>query len=342
MNPLDFDFHLPQSLIASRPAKERDSSRLLVLLKDGSSEHRLFKDIVEYLSRGDMLLLNRTKVMPVRLQAFKPTGGRLDILLVKGVSDSRWEILCSKKYTGRIKIPNPSGDSAYLEAEIEKGGYLVFPGPREELFMACGMPLPPYIKRLPDREDMERYQTVYAEVEGSIAAPTAGLHFTDGLLDAIRDRGVLIRHLTLHVGKGTFIPIKAESLEGHRMEEEYFEIPPALLREIEETKLRGGRLISVGTTTTRAIEALASGRYAAKEGAAADGLIKGATDIFIYPGYGFRAADCLLTNFHLPRSTPLMLASAFAGRENLLKAYREAIRMGYRFFSYGDAMLIAG
>lgn len=334
MNIEDFSYPLPDSLIALEPAKERDGSRLLVLNRDGSLEHKRFYDIPDYLNIGDMLVLNKTKVLRARLEAFKPTGGRLDILLVRHISANRWEILCPKRYTGKVGVGRTP-----LSAEVYNGRYLTFYGSEEELYSAGRMPLPPYIKRRPVALDDEWYQTVYAEAEGSIAAPTAGLHFTKGLINAIEGKGVLLRYLTLHVGKGTFIPVKAESLKDHHMESEYLEISSSLIREIKEVKASGRKVISVGTTTTRALEASMSPHLKAS-GASGNGIIKGETDLFITPGYEFKAVDSLITNFHLPCSTPLVLASAFAGTKRLLEAYAVSVRSGYRFFSYGDAMLI--
>jgi S-adenosylmethionine:tRNA ribosyltransferase-isomerase len=340
MKITDFDFHLPQSLIASEPLRKRDDSRLLVLHMDGAIEHRKFHDVVEYLDKGDMLLLNNTKVLPVRLTGIKPTGGRLEILLVRHISGTRWEILCPKRYTGTLKVSEKLSLQVYegKTADIISSGDL-----KETLWETGQMPLPPYIKRKPNRMDKQWYQTVYAKCEGSIAAPTAGLHFTEDLLKKLEDKGVLIRYLTLHVGKGTFTPIRTDSVEDHIMEPEYFEIDKRLIEEISNLK---GKLISVGTTTTRAIEGFFSNRYAPNTNepffaqAKPNGTFRGSTDIFIYPGYRFKAVKGLITNFHLPRSTPLMLVSALCGTEKLLSAYAEAVKKGYRFFSYGDAMLI--
>jgi S-adenosylmethionine:tRNA ribosyltransferase-isomerase len=332
----DFDFPLPDSLIASEPAAERDGSRLLVLGKDGAVEHRVFRDVVDYLEAGDMLLLNRTRVLPVRLSGLKATGGRLDIVLVRNLSGSTWEILSRGRYTGPLRV------SGSLSASIRDGrtAELQFRGELEEVLLKEGqMPLPPYIKRAPRQMDKERYQTVYAREAGSIAAPTAGLHFTEELLRKIEQKGVLLRYLTLHVGRGTFAAMRAEEVEDHRMEKESFEAQKGLIEEIDRLR---GRLVAVGTTTTRALEGLLSGRYEASGngGGPGEGKVSGTTDIFIYPGYRFRAVRGLITNFHLPRSTPLMLASALAGRERLLATYAAAVRENYRFFSYGDAMLI--
>ena len=347
MKTADFDFDLPSELIALRPAPERDHARLLVVHQDGETEHRLFPDIRDYLECGDLLILNNTKVMPVRLIGSKPSGGKVDMILVKENQSGVWEVFCRGHYAGPVSLRDGIEAELLCEDSRAAGGEkkkcLRFLN-REardigELLERCGsMPLPPYIKRLPDEEDRERYQTVYAERIGSIAAPTAGLHFTDEVLNGFSEKGVIIRKLTLHVGPGTFKPIKAEDLQRHAMQSEYFEIAAPVLSEIAEVKKSGKRVVTVGTTTTRALEGFLSKAYQAAGNR--DGTVRGYTDIFIHPGYQFRVADALLTNFHLPRSTPLMLASAFCGFEKLMRAYREAISMGYRFFSYGDAMLI--
>jgi S-adenosylmethionine:tRNA ribosyltransferase-isomerase len=339
MKTKDFDFHLPAGLIAKQPAPLRDSSRLLVLHRDGHRDgkirHKRFSDLPEYLHAGDMLILNNTKVFPARLTCRKPGGDRLDILLVKRISGNRWEILSKGRYTGRLMV----SEGLSLDVFEGKTAEIISSGDIGQRLWECGnMPLPPYIKREPNASDKTRYQTVYAEAEGSIAAPTAGLHFTNELLKRIKEKGVVIRYLTLHVGRGTFTPIKSGDVEGHKMEPEGFEFKGSLIGEIEKTKADGGRVFAVGTTVTRCIEGFASGRCILE--ATKNGAIEGTTDIFIYPGYCFRVVDSLITNFHLPRSTPLMLASAFAGFENIKAAYEIAAGAGYRFFSYGDAMLM--
>jgi len=335
MDTRDFDFFLPEELIALEPAPRRDASRLLILSHKGMG-HGFFQDIPAYLDKGDMLLINDTKVMPVRLLGRKPSGGRLEVLLVREKAPHYWEALWKGRYTGPLKI----SDELSVELRAGKEARLIAQDPRLALLNEGLMPLPPYIKRTPHEGDRERYQTVYAEKGFSIAAPTAGLHFTKELLEEIARSGVLIRKITLNVGKGTFIPIQSERVEEHRMKEEDFELDSSLPGEIEKVKSAGGKIFAVGTTTTRAIEGFLSGRYINPENFAQNGRIRGRTDIFIYPGYRFRAVDSLITNFHLPRSTPLMLASALAGRERLLSAYGEAVSRLYRFFSYGDAMLI--
>lgn len=344
MKVADFDFFLPKELIAKRPVKERDNSKLLVLHRDGMVEHSRFSDLPTYLVPGDMLLINNTKVFPARLTGYKTTGGTLEILLIREKKDNVWEVLSKGGYTGKLKI------SEELHAVIKDGKTASFEysGDFMDVIWKCGnMPLPPYIRRLPDALDKERYQTVYAKEEGSIAAPTAGLHFTERLLKEIISKGIVVRELTLHVGVGTFRPIRSEHVEEHSMEPEYFDIEGNLIFEIERTKSAGNRIVAVGTTTTRSIEGFISGMYKNTEvetrrdgETAQNGTMKGCTDIFIYPGYEFKTVTSLITNFHLPRSTPLMLASALCGWEKLLESYEEAMRAKYRFFSYGDAMLI--
>ncbi len=333
MKSKEFDFELPKELVAQRP-EERGSSRLLVLKRDGQILHRSFSQVVEFLNEGDMLILNNTKVLPVRLEGRKSTGGRIEVLLVSPAGEDIWRVLTRENYKGIVRV------SEDLELEImgNERARLHCKGDLQEILWRAGqMPLPPYIRRKPLPEDKTWYQTIYAEIPGSVAAPTAGLHFKEEILKGLSEKGVLIRKLTLHVGPGTFRLIRTEDIEDHKMEQEFFEIPVPLFNEIRKVKEAGGRVIATGTTTTRALEGYASGRYMTL---AVNGQLKGSTDIFIYPGYEFKIIDGLITNFHLPRSTPLLLASAFAGIENLQKAYKEAIAMGYRFFSYGDAMLI--
>lgn len=367
MKTTDFDFQLPESLIAKRPATPRDNCRLLVLRRDGSLEHRRFFHLPEYLAKGDLLLLNNTKVFPAKLTGKKQTGGRLEMLLVRETEPGVWEVLTREKYTGKIQL------SEEFSGEMFEGKSLKFHTGaknildfRKALWNLGSMPLPPYIKRKPQEMDKEWYQTVYASREGSIAAPTAGLHFTRELLSALEEKGVIVRFLTLHVGIGTFKPIRVENPEEHSMDAELFEIDGDLLKTISKVKEYGGRLVSVGTTTTRAIEGFFSGRFkdcnelSSELGVESserkqmhpapnsklrtlnccNGSFRGKTDIFIYPGYQFCAVDSLITNFHLPGSTPLMLTAAFSGIKNLLDAYLCAVSMEYRFFSYGDAMLI--
>ncbi len=365
MKTADFDFHLPQELIASRPSEKRDCSQLLILHRDGFVEHKRFYDILDYLEEGDMMLMNNTKVFPARIIGKNMGGRTVDILLVRETADkSVWEILCKGPCDGPVTFFDG------VEAEIEthcsgnkngKKRYLRLPENAvvrlNDLVWKYGyMPLPPYIKRMPEDADKERYQTVYAEKQGSIAAPTAGLHFTDDLIRKIQNKGVFVRFVTLHVGTGTFKPVRAEALEDHNMDSEYFEMDQCVIQELQQVKKSGRKVVAVGTTTTRTLEGIASGTCVisnelnTSSGPLVKGgppdtcgrapVIKGTTDIFICPGYSFKAVDCLVTNFHLPRSTPLMLVSALSDFGKITKAYKEAIAKDYRFFSYGDAMLI--
>jgi len=334
MKITDFDYLLPQHLIAQRPLTDRSGSRLLILQRDGSIEHKRFIDLPSYLGKGDMLLINNTKVFPARLSAYNRYGRKTDILLVRKKDDASWEVLSKGGITGRLRI------SDELQVELHNGNTAQFicSGNFMDIIWKYGaMPLPPYMNRLPDESDKISYQTVFAKEEGSIAAPTAGLHFTDMLLNDITKREIRIREITLHVGIGTFKPIRTESVDEHSMDAESFEIDKRLISEINDTKASGKRVVCVGTTTTRALEGYISGNCHVKSH---NGTLKGMTDIFIYPGYDFKIADSLITNFHLPRSTPLMLVSALCGWKNLAKAYKEAIAGRYRFLSYGDAMLI--
>jgi S-adenosylmethionine:tRNA ribosyltransferase-isomerase len=331
----EFDYHLPKSQIAQYPLKERDSSRLFVLYKKlNKFEHRVFRDIVEYLRPGDVLVLNDTKVIPARLYGVKPSGGRAEILLLKELRPNTWQALVKGLHEGTVKLKY--GITALVSrsngiAEVKFTGGDI----KESLNKIGVMPLPPYIRRKADQSDVQHYQTVYAKKEGAIAAPTAGLHFTDKLLNTIKEKGVEIKTLTLHISYGTFKPVLSTDIEKHQMDEEFYEIPEATTEAVNCAKLEGRRVIAVGTTVTRALEA-----------SAVDGLgamIKAGTgkaSIFIYPGYRFKIIDGLITNFHLPKSTPMMLTSAFSGLSLLKKAYSEAQKRGYRFFSYGDAMII--
>lgn len=332
MRASDFDFSLPESLIANEPVRPRDHCRLLILNREGQIDERYFFHLSDYLEKGDLLLFNNTKVFPARLAGRKKTGGKVEFLLVREIDPFTWEILCRERFTGFLTISE--GFFADIKdgriATIKYDGVLI-----DKLWHIGEMPLPPYIKRRPDERDKEWYQTVFAERIGSIAAPTAGIHFTPELIEKIRSKGVSVVFITLHVGTGTFRPVKAEDIEDHRMDPEYFEIDKDVLKAIERAKAAGRRVFAVGTTTTRAVEG-----FFTHGGEVHNGLIKGMTDIFIYPGYKFKVIDGLITNFHLPRSTPLYLTSALCGRENLMKAYRFAISKRYRFFSYGDAMLI--
>lgn len=340
MKTSDFYFDLPEELIAQDPLDDRSSSRLMVLDKDtGHITHRIFHDITEYLNPGDCLVINDTKVIPARLIGSKEdTGAKIEILLLKRKENDVWETLVKpgKKCRPGAKIVFGNGE---LRAEIlevlEDGNRLVhfsYEGIFEEVLDRLGqMPLPPYITH--KLKDKNRYQTVYAKYEGSAAAPTAGLHFTKELLKQIENMGVKIARVTLHVGLGTFRPVKVENVLEHHMHSEYYQVTPEAAEMINETKKNGGRVISVGTTSTRTLESVAL-----EDGTIIPG--SGNTEIFIYPGYRFKAIDCLITNFHLPESTLLMLVSALAGKENILAAYEEAVRERYRFFSFGDAMFI--
>ncbi len=336
----DFDYDLPPELIAQDPAPCRDESRLMVLFRDdGRTEHRLFRDIVEYLSPPDVLVLNDTRVIPGRLTGRKAEGGaEVEVLLLRPLDERRWEALVRPGRRVRPGTRLVFGDGlaeGLVEDVTETGGRVVsFTSalPFEEVLSRLGkMPLPPYIKKYP--EDPERYQTVYARQEGSAAAPTAGLHFTTELLGRIEARGVQLVRVLLHVGLGTFRPVRVQDITRHHMHAEYYEVTEEAARAINAARARGGRLVAVGTTTTRCLETVAG-----EDGQVRPGT--GWTDIFIYPGYRFKAVDALVTNFHLPKSTLLMMVSAFAGRETILNAYRTAVEMRYRFFSFGDAMLI--
>ena len=335
MKVTDFDFFLPKDLIAKRPLNEQTSSRLLVLHRDGTIEHKKFYDLPLYLTKGDMLIINNTKVFPARLTGLKKDGGKIDILLIrKKDGNSVWEVLSRGRFTGILKI----SEGLQLELHDGKTAHFKYSGDFMDIIWKYGnMPLPPYIRRLPDELDKKTYQTIFAKKEGSIAAPTAGLHFTDKLLKEITSKGIIVRELTLHIGTGTFRPIRTEDVEEHSMEAECFEIEKGLISEIRKTKASGKRIISVGTTTTRALEGYMSGKCNV---ISQNGRLRGSTDAFIYPGYTFGVIDSLITNFHLPRSTPLMLVSALCGFEKLMNAYKEAIARKYRFLSYGDAMLI--
>ena len=340
MRTADFFYDLPEELIAQDPLPDRSSSRLLCLdRRTGDLRHGSFRQIGEMLCAGDCLVINDTRVIPARLIGKREdTGGAVELLLLNRRENDIWETLVrpGKRCRAGTRLVFGDGRLTAVITEVEaEGNRLVqffYDGIFEEVLDALGeMPLPPYIKhRLQDRE---RYQTVYAVHDGSAAAPTAGLHFTNELLQEIEERGVRIARVTLHVGLGTFRPVKTEIISDHHMHSEYYEVTPEAARIVNETRAAGGRVVCVGTTSCRTIESAAG----------EDGLLhegKGWTDIFIYPGYEFRLMDGLITNFHLPGSTLLMLVSAFAGRDHILAAYREAVEQRYRFFSFGDAMLI--
>lgn len=336
----DFYFNLPQELIAQDPLEDRSSSRLLMLNKNtGQVEHEIFKNIIDYLQEGDCLVLNNTKVIPARLLGEKEdTGAHVEVLLLKRHEGDVWETLVKPGKKCRPGSRLSFGDGL-LKAEVlevvEEGNRLIhfeYEGIFEEVLDKLGeMPLPPYITH--KLQDKNRYQTVYAKYDGSAAAPTAGLHFTPKLLADIEAKGVKIAYVTLHVGLGTFRPVKEDNILDHHMHSEYYQVSEEAAKIINDTKQAGGRVICVGTTSCRTVESAST----------SDGVIHAGcdnTEIFIYPGYQFKVLDCLITNFHLPESTLVMLVSALAGRENVLAAYEEAIREKYRFFSFGDAMFI--
>ena len=340
MNVSEFNFDLPQELIAQDPLEDRSSSRLLVLDKEtGDIQHKNFRDLLSYLRRGDCLVVNDTKVIPARLYGVKEeTEAKIEVLLLKRRESDLWETLVKPGKKARPGTVISFGGGILKGTVIdvvEEGNRLIrfsYEGIFEEILDQLGqMPLPPYITH--ELKDKNRYQTVYAKHDGSAAAPTAGLHFTEELLEEIRNIGVCIAHVTLHVGLGTFRPVKVDNILDHHMHSEFYVVEEAEAEKINGAKREGGRVICVGTTSCRALESAAG----------EDGILKagsGWTDIFIYPGYRFKILDCLVTNFHLPESTLVMLVSALAGRERVLHAYREAVREQYRFFSFGDCMLI--
>lgn len=339
MKTSDFFYDLPEELIAQDPLEDRTASRLLVLNREtGAVEHKIFSDVIDYLNEGDCLVINNTRVIPARLIGEKEgTGGKVEVLLLKRRANDVWETLVKPGKKLRPGARVTFGDGR-LKAEIleiaEEGNRLVrfyYEGIFEEILDSLGeMPLPPYITH--KLEDKEMYQTVYAKYDGSAAAPTAGLHFTKELLSKIEEKGIKIASITLHVGLGTFRPVKVDDVNNHHMHTEWYEVNAEAADIINETKRNGGRVICVGTTSCRTIESVAdeNGYMKAKTGE---------TDIFIYPGYKFKVMDGLITNFHLPESTLVMLVSAFAGKENVLAAYETAVKERYRFFSFGDAMI---
>ncbi|NLI59086.1 MAG: tRNA preQ1(34) S-adenosylmethionine ribosyltransferase-isomerase QueA [Clostridium sp.] len=340
MRVSDFHYDLPQELIAQEPLKDRHLSRLLVLDKEtGNIEHKVFKDIIKYLNKGDCIVLNDTRVLPARLLGEKEdTGGKIEFVLLKKIEGDIWEVILKPGRRAKPKARFIFGNGE-LKAEVleivEEGNRLVrfeYEGVFEEVLDRVGIvPLPPYITKKLD--DSERYQTVYSRHKGSAAAPTAGLHFTKELLDEVKNKGIEIAFVTLHVGLGTFRPVKVEDIKEHKMHSEYYWIDEEVCEKINRAKKNGNRVISVGTTSSRVLETVGD----------ENGMVKpqkGWTDIFIYPGYNFKVVDALITNFHLPCSTLLMLVSALTGRENMLKAYNEAVKERYRFFSFGDAMFI--
>ncbi|KXG43105.1 tRNA preQ1(34) S-adenosylmethionine ribosyltransferase-isomerase QueA [Tepidibacillus infernus] len=341
MNIELFDFYLPEELIAQTPLKNRAESKMLTLnRKTGEIRHHHFKDIVDYLQPGDTLVLNDTKVLPARLFGIKKeTGAKIEVLLLKQLENDRWETLVKPGKKLRVGHQIIFGDgllTGIVEDMTEVGGRIIrfqYQGVFNEILDQLGqMPLPPYIKE--QLEDKDRYQTVYAKNLGSAAAPTAGLHFTKELLEQIKEKGIEILYITLHVGLGTFRPVQAQNIEEHHMHSEFYSLSEEVAEKLNQAKSDGRRIIAVGTTSVRTLETVIdqeSRRFIAKQGW---------TDIFIYPGYQFKAIDAMITNFHLPKSSLIMLVSALAGREQVMKAYREAIQHHYRFFSFGDAMFI--
>ena len=340
MKTSDFYYDLPKELIAQDPLEDRSSSRLLVLhRKSGRVEHRVFTDIVEYLKPGDCLVRNNTKVIPARLYGTRvDTGATIELLLLKRMENDVWETLVKPGKKARQGVVISFGDGI-LTGEIidvkEDGNRLIqfrYEGIFEEILDQLGqMPLPPYITHT--LKDKNRYQTVYAKYEGSAAAPTAGLHFTEELFQKLEEKGVLVANVTLHVGLGTFRPVKVDDVSKHHMHSEFYQVTKEEADRINKAKQAGGRIVCVGTTSCRTIESAADENGVLKPG-------QGDTDIFIYPGYSFKMMDVLITNFHLPESTLLMLVSALAGKEQVMRVYEEAVRERYRFFSFGDAMII--
>ncbi|MBI5888835.1 MAG: tRNA preQ1(34) S-adenosylmethionine ribosyltransferase-isomerase QueA [Deltaproteobacteria bacterium] len=333
----DFAFPLPEELIAQWPPDERGSSRLMVMDRlTGELRHRGFADIKEYLRPGDLVILNDTRVMPARLLGRRKSGGKVELLLVEKAGATRdWNCLAkpSKGLDAGAAIFFGNGITAeVIDASVD--GFKTVRFSEDDVEKKLGkVPLPPYIKREPEAIDLERYQTVFAQNSGAVAAPTAGLHFTQAILDEIKEMGVDVRRVTLHTGPGTFMPVRAEDLSTHMMPGEYYKISPEVFEEIKKAKKEKRRVVAVGTTSVRALEA------AALEGFERP-LLEGRASLFIYPGFNFKAVDALLTNFHLPCSTLVMLVAAFGGYDNVMRAYREAVKERYSFFSYGDAMLV--
>lgn len=340
MKTSDFSFYLPEELIAQTPLERRDASRLLCLDKvSGTTEHRVFSELPELLRPGDCLVMNDSRVLPARLMGARETGGAVEVLLLRDLGGGRWECMTrpGRKTKPGTRLIFGGGELEAEVIEVAEGGNRIIEFKYDGIFLEVlerlgRMPLPPYIKA--ELEDGERYQTVYSRELGSAAAPTAGLHFTNELLAKIAEKGVRECFVTLHVGLGTFRPVKAEDIEEHEMHSEFCIIPEETARIITETKRAGGRIVCVGTTSCRTVESFANedGTMDAKSGW---------TNIFIYPGYKFKCLDALITNFHLPESTLIMLVSALAGREHVLAAYKEAVEKRYRFFSFGDAMFIS-
>jgi S-adenosylmethionine:tRNA ribosyltransferase-isomerase len=350
----DFDYNLPEKLIAQYPLKERSKCRLMVLDRErGSIEHKIFEDIVDHFNKDDLLVLNDTRVIPARLFGRRATGGKVEIFLLEtglrhtgcgkpstpGVEGGKIEALV--RPSGRLKegekITLESGAEARVLERGKVGRFVRFNRPVEEILRSGHVPLPPYIGRIDEARDKEDYQTVYAAKDGATASPTAGLHFTKELLSTVSARGTRVTHVTLHTSYGTFAPVKDDEVEKHKMHEEYFELPVDTIESIRETKQSGGKIFAVGTTSTRVLEYNSIFFRTTNDERR---TTSGYTDMYIYPGYKFNVVDRLITNFHLPKSTLMLLVCAFAGRELIFEAYRQAIKEKYRFFSYGDAMLI--
>ena len=339
MRKSDFYFDLPEELIAQTPLERRDSSRLLHLDKvTGALEHRHFYELLDYLREGDCMVFNDSRVLPARLIGARPTGGSVELVLLRDLGEGRWECLSrpGRKTKPGTELLFGNGELKATVESVAEGGNSIVRFDYEGIFLEVlerlgKMPLPPYIKE--ELQDSERYQTVYSREIGSAAAPTAGLHFTKELMEKIAAKGVKLCYVTLHVGLGTFRPVKAEEIEDHEMHSEFCIIPEETARIVSETKKKGGRVIAVGTTSCRTLES-----FAREDGSLP--AASGWTNIFIYPGYTFKCVDALVTNFHLPESTLIMLVSALAGREHVLHAYEEAVKERYRFFSFGDAMFI--
>lgn len=339
MKTHDFWYDLPEDLIAQTPLLKRDSSRLMAMDRNtGAIEHRHFYDVLDYLQPGDCLVMNDSRVLPARLLGHRPTGGAVEVLLLRDLGEKKWECLCKpgRKMQPGNEVIFGNGELTAKVIAVQEDGNRVLEFQYEGIFLEVlerlgKMPLPPYIKA--ELQDQERYQTVYSREVGSAAAPTAGLHFTQDLLDKIREKGIQTAFVTLHVGLGTFRPVKAEEISEHHMHSELCMLSAETAELLNKTKASGGRIICVGTTSCRTLESLVNedGSFEAKSKW---------TQIFIYPGYTFKAMDGLITNFHLPESTLVMLVSAFAGRENVLNAYEEAVKKRYRFFSFGDAMIL--
>lgn len=334
MKTTDFDYRLPEELIAFYPLPKREESRLMILTReDGRVQHRRFYEIPQFLKRGDILVLNDSKVIPARLFGKTNARRRVNITLIERINPQLWKVMMRKPKHG-MTVELDDGLKARVIKDGKKQWLVEFVEPADSYIERFGkMPLPPYITREAEEMDRTSYQTVYAEKEGAIAAPTAGLHFTNKLLDEIREKGVEIRYVTLHVGVGTFQPVKTENVGGHNIHSEYREIPEETAFAVNRAKREGRRIVAVGTTVVRALESAVD-----EQGNLQPAF--GQTDLFIYPGFKFRMTDVMVTNFHLPRSTLLMLVSAFAGRDLILRAYDQAKEEGYRFLSYGDAMLI--